>query len=583
VANFYQDNKDIIFHLNNMDLSKIVAFREKNFAEKTQFSEAPADYKDAMENFAMVLDVVGEISGDFIAPRAPEVDKEGAEFSDGEVKYAKGTAEAIDRLRKADLMGFTLPRRFGGLNLPKTMYSMAIEMVSRADASLMNIFGLQEISETIYRFGSEDQKERFLPRFARGEVMGAMALTEPNAGSDLQAVNLKGSIIANEKNGNWYLNGVKRFITNGCAQISLVMARSEDGSSGGRGLSLFIYERDNNMRIRRIEDKLGIHGSPTCEMQFANAPAELIGQRRFGLIKYTMALMNGARLAVSAQALGIAEAAYREADIYSQSRVQFGKPICQIPAVAEMLVNMKVALEAGRSFLYETSRLVDMKDCLEEAIEQNPERKQELHEDCKRYTKYAALFTPALKAYVTEMGNKVCYDALQVHGGNGYMRDFNIERHVRDVRITNIYEGTTQLQVIAAVGGIVSGTLFDRLNDYVQENDFSQIADLYSKAQELRRCLEQALIYLKEKNDKAYQEYHERRLVEMGNDVVLSYLLCIDALKSDRKKMVAHLFITKALPQVQSCLNYILSGDYGALEFGGLVLRGCPKQVIPQA
>ncbi|MFA6408626.1 MAG: acyl-CoA dehydrogenase family protein [Gammaproteobacteria bacterium] len=563
MSNFYEDNKDIAFHLKNMDLTKIVQMREDNFAQKASFPEAPVDYKDAIDNYEKVLEITGEIAGEFIAPRAPDVDEQGAEFKDGEVIYAKGTSEAIDRLRKADLMGFTLPRKYMGLNLPKTIYAMAIEMVSRADAGLMNIFGLQEISDTIYRFGSEDQKERFLPRFSRGEVLGAMALTEPDAGSDLQAVTL----MATEKDGKWYLNGVKRFITNGCAEISLVLARSEEGSSGGRGLSLFIYERDKTMRIRRIEDKLGIHGSPTCEMQFNNSPCELIGQRRFGLIKYTMALMNGARLAVAAQALGIAEAAYREADSYAKTRIQFGKPIREIPAIYEMLTDMKVSLEAGRSFLYEAARLVDIKEGLEETIEHHPERKAELQEEQKRYTKYAALFTPALKAYTTEMGNQVCYDALQIHGGNGFMRDFNIERHVRDVRVTNIYEGTTQLQVVAAIGGVVSGVLFERLDDYEKQNDFSSVSDIHTKAKELRSYLEKALNYLKERNDKAYQEYHERRLVEMGNDVIMSYLLCIDALKLDRKKIIAHLFISKAIPRVKASMEFILSGDHSVAEF----------------
>jgi len=552
-----------------MDLSKIIAMREDNFTQKATFPEAPVDYKDAIDNYEKVLEITGEIAGDFIAPRAPDVDEQGATFNDGEVIYAKGTSEAIDRLRKADLMGFTLPRKFEGLNLPKTIYAMTIEMVSRADAGLMNIFGLQEISDTIYRFGSEDQKKRFLPRFSRGEVLGAMALTEPDAGSDLQAV----ALTATEKDGKWYLNGVKRFITNGCAEISLVLARSEEGSSGGRGLSLFIYERDKTMRIRRIEDKLGIHGSPTCEMQFNNSPCELIGQRRFGLIKYTMALMNGARLAVAAQALGIAEAAYREADSYAKTRAQFGKPIREIPAIYEMLSDMKVSLEAGRSFLYEAARLVDIKEGLEETIEHHPELKTKMQEELKRYTKYAALFTPALKAYTTEMGNQVCYDALQIHGGNGFMRDFNIERHVRDVRVTNIYEGTTQLQVIAAIGGVVSGVLFERLDDYEKENDFSSVSDIHTKAKELRNYLEKALNYLKEKNDKAYQEYNERRLVEIGNDVIMSYLLCIDALKSDRKKVIAHLFISKALPRVKASMEFILSGDHSVAEFRETVIQ----------
>lgn len=563
MSNFFRDNSDISFHLKHMDLSAIVNMRENNFTEKKQFPEAPVDLSDAVDNYGKVLEIVGEIAGEFIAPRAAQVDEEGAQLIDGEVHYAKGTAEAIDRLRKADLMGFTLPRRFGGLNFPKTIYAMAIEMVSRADAALMNIFGLQEIADTIFHFGSEDQKARFLPRFTRGEVLGAMDLTEPDAGSDLQAVALK----ASEKEGRWYLNGVKRFITNGCAKVSLVLARSEENMSGGRGLSLFIYDRDDHMRIRRIEDKLGIHGSPTCELQFNQAPAELLGQRRFGLIKYTLSLMNGARLAVAAQALGIAEAAYREADAYAASRVQFGKPIREIPAIYEMLTDMKINLEATRTLLYETGRIVDMKECLEEIAEDHPERKKEVQDDLKRYTKYAALLTPAVKAFATEMGNKVCYDALQIHGGNGYMRDFSIERLVRDVRITNIYEGTTQLQIVAAIGGIISGVIFERLDEYEKEHDFSPIADIFNKAKELRSTLQSAVNHLKEKGDKLYQTYHERRAVELGIDVVISYLLCIDALKADRKKMIAHLFISKALPRAKMNLEYITSNDHSTLEF----------------
>ncbi|MCL5261672.1 MAG: acyl-CoA dehydrogenase family protein [Gammaproteobacteria bacterium] len=559
MTNFYRDNADILFHLQNLDLTTIIKMREQNFSEKDKFKEAPADLKDALDNYDQVLDIVGEIAGEFVAPRAAEIDAVGAEFVAGEVKYAPGTLAAIDRLTKADLMGFTLPREFGGLNLPKVMYAMAIEIVSRADAALMNIFGLQEISETICNFGSAEQKSRFLPRFSRGEVLGAMALTEPDAGSDLQAVSLK----ASEHDGKWYLDGVKRFITNGCANISLVLARSEEGVSGGRGLSLFIYERDKNMRIRRIENKLGIHGSPTCEMQFNHAEAELIGQRRFGLIKYTMALMNGARLAVSAQALGIAEAAYREANAYASSRMQFGKPIRELTAVYEMLTEMKVAIEASRTFMYEAACMVDLKDGLEKIIEQNPERKDEL----KRFTKYAAFFTPAVKTHVTEMANKVCYDAIQVFGGSGFMQDFNVERHFRDVRVTNIYEGTTQLQVLAAIGGVISGVVFERLDEYEKKHDFSPVAILFEKAQNLRKILEVAVVHIKEKGDKSYQEYHERRCVEIANAVVISYLLCIDALKLDRKKIIAHLFIAKALPQAKCNLDYILSDDTSLLEY----------------
>ena len=556
--------------MKSMDISRIVNLREENFIEKDILPEAPVDVEDAVDNYDKVLEIVGEIAGEFIAPRTSDVDKEGVRLINGEVSYAQGTKDAIDRLKKSDLTGITLPRKYGGLNFPKTIYAIAIEIISRADAALMNIFGLQEIAETIYKFGSEDQKKRYLPRFSNGEVMGSMALTEPDAGSDLQSITLS----AHQKDdGKWYLNGVKRFITNGNAQISLVMARSEPGVTGGRGISLFIYERDNNMRIRRIEDKLGIHGSPTCELQFDNASAELLGQRKFGLVKYTMSLMNGARLAVVAQALGVAEAAYREAHSYAKSRIQFGKPIGEITAIYEMLTDMKVAIESGRSFLYEAARIVDIKECIEETIEHHPEQKADLQEDLKRYTKYAALFTPALKTYLTEKANKICYDALQIHGGSGYTKDYSVERLTRDVRITNIYEGTTQLQVLAAIGGIVSGVIFDILNEYESDYDFSAIADGFNQAKELRSYLETAIVYIQEKEDKLYQEYHERRLVEMGNDTIISFLLCIDALKSDRKKKVAQLFIAKALPRCMAMRDYILSGDRSMLEFHGDVVE----------
>ena len=558
MSNFYRDNADILFHMTHMDLTRVIELKEDNFSGKDEFPYAPADVTDAMDNYDRVLEIVGEIAGEFVSPRAAEVDEEGARFENGEVVYAKGTAEALDRLKKADLMGFTLPRKYGGINLPKTVYSIAIEMISRADASLMNIFGLQEIADTIFHFGSEDQKNRFLPRFTSGEVMGSMALTEPDAGSDLQSIVLKAS---QDESGQWLLNGVKRFITNGCADISLVMARSEEGSGGGRGISLFIYERDPNMKIRRIEHKLGIHGSPTCEMQFNNAPAELLGKRKMGLVKYTMSLMNGARLGVAAQAVGIAEAAYQEARDYAVSRQQFKKPIHDFTAIYEMLTDMKVNIEGARSLLYETSRIVDIKEGLEHRSQTHPEAQKDLKEDIKRYAKYAALFTPIVKAYAAEMANKVCYDAIQVHGGVGYTCEFDVERLYRDVRITNIYEGTTQLQVVAAIGGVVGGVVSERLNEFESDNDFSPVADLFNAAMTFRTQLEKAVSHIKDKKDAIYQEYHSRRLVEMATDTVMSYLMCIDALKSDRKKKVAAVFISKAGPRIIANLNTILSGD----------------------
>ena len=564
MTNFYQDNPDILFHLSQMDLSQIVELKEDSFAEKGTFAEAPNDLDDAVDNYKRVLDIVGEIAGQFVAPRAPEVDAIGAKWNNGEVTYAPGTIESIDRLKKADLLGFTIPRKYGGLNLPKTVYSIAIELISRADASLMNIFGLQEIADTILKHGSEDQKDRFLPRFTSGEVLGSMALTEPDAGSDLQAVALKAQ---QNDDGKWHLNGVKRFITNGCAQISLVMARSEEGTTGGKGISLFIYERDKNMKIRRIEEKLGIHGSPTCELQFNNAPAELLGKRRMGLIKYTMSLMNGARLGVSAQAVGIAEAAFRAAKSYAHDRIQSKKRIEEFSAVYEMLTDMQTDIEAGRSLLYETSRLVDLKEGIEEKIEKDPDQQATYRNELKKYTKYASFFTPLTKSYATEMGNRVCYQSLQIHGGVGYTCDFDIERLYRDVRITNIYEGTTQLQVVAAISGVVTGVVFERLDEYENNNDFTAVADIFEQARGFRSQLEEAVSHIKNKGDAKYQEFHARRLVEMATDTILSYLLCLDALKVDRKKKVAQIFISKAFYRIQQKKEYILSDDLCIINY----------------
>jgi len=558
VSNSFLDNSDIRFHLRNMDLTRVVRLKEHDFAESGKVAYAPRDHEDALDNYWRVLEVVGDISAQFIAPRAREVDRQGASFKDGEVRYAPGTQEALERLAKADLMGFTLPRQYGGINFPKTIYSMAIEVISRADASLMNLFGLQEIADTIAKFGSEEQKHKYLPRFCTGETSGAMALTEPDAGSDLQSIALRADL---EQDGTWRLNGVKRFITNGCADVSLVMARSEAKVSGGRGISLFIYERNQNMKIRRIEKKLGIHGSPTCELQFNNAPAELLGKRKMGLVKYTMSLMNGARLGVAAQAVGIAEAAYREAYAYARDRTQFKKPILEFAAVYEMLTDMRVSIEAGRSLLYETSKVVDIKEGLEDKIERYPELKDDLKEDLKRYTKWASLLTPMVKGFTSEMVNKVCYDAIQVHGGTGYTTDFNVERYYRDARITNIYEGTTQLQVIAAIGGVMTGVVTDVLNVYEDSHDFEPVRELFDQARTFRVWLEEAVSHVKAKNDPAFQEYHARRIVDMAADTIMSYLTCIDGLHSSRKEDVAKAFISKVKPRLRSWHDAVMSDE----------------------
>jgi hypothetical protein len=515
------------------------------------------DVEDALDSYKKILGLVGEICADHLAPRAAEIDEEGVALENGEVRYAKGTAEALELFAKADLMGFCLPRKYGGLNCPTTILSIAAEISSRADGSFLN-FGLQQdIGETLNKFGSEEQKAKVLPILASGKAGSSMVLTEPDAGSDLQAVMMKATLDAS---GSWRLNGVKRFITNGCGKYALVLARSEDGSKGAGGLSFFLYERDKHMTIRRLENKLGIHGSPTCELQFNDAPATLVGERRRGLIKYTMWLMNSARLGIAAQAVGIAEAAYREARKYASERIQFGAAIDTLPPVYEMLTEMRVAIEAGRTLLYETARFVDMKEGLEHAGELHPEKSAELKSELKKYSRLASLFTPMVKAYNTEMANKVAYDAIQIHGGTGYMKEFGVERHYRDARITNIYEGTTQLQIVAAIGGITSGAAMEVFDEYETE-DYSHAADLFKQTKKARNMLEKAIVHIKGLENEEIATYHSRRLVEMATDIVQSYLLLRDAKHEERKLKVAELFIKKAAVRVEMNMNFILSAE----------------------
>ncbi|MDR2923508.1 MAG: acyl-CoA dehydrogenase family protein, partial [Treponema sp.] len=470
----------------------------------------------------------------------------------------------LDMLAKADMMGFVIPRQYGGLNMPNTILTIAADIVSRADGSFLN-FGLQQDNAgTINKFASEDQKTRYLPKLCSGEWDSAMVLTEPDAGSDLQSANLKAVL---GEDGQWRLNGVKRFITNGCGTIGLVLARSEEKGKGARGLSFFIYKRDDKMIIRRLEHKLGIHGSPTCELQFNNAPAELLGERQRGLTKYTLWLMNNARLGVAAQGVGIAEAAYREADLYAAKRIQFGAPIRELPAVFEMLTEMKVAVEAGRSLLYETARFVDLKEALEEYSEKHPEEKGEITEDKKKYGKYAGFFTPLVKAYATEMANKVANDAIQIHGGTGYMKEFNAERHYRDARITNIYEGTTQLQVVAAIGPVTSGVAQMVMDEYDKAN-YTHSPELLAKVRDARKVFEEALEYAKSYEGHSpssegaqFLTYHSRRLVEMATDLILSYLLLRDGNHSERKQKVAAVFIAKMPSRIKANRDFIMGED----------------------
>jgi 3-(methylthio)propanoyl-CoA dehydrogenase len=559
VDNFFTDNADIQWHFNHLDLQDVVAGIEDGYRQAEQYDDAPVSYEDALAGYRTVLSMAGAIAAKEIAPLAPEVDRKGAHFDNGVVRYAKGTEKAMRILAQAGLMGCMLPRRFGGLNFPGLLYSMAIEMVSQADASLMNLFGLQDIAETLFEFGDDALKSKYLPLFASGKVTGAMILTEPDAGSDLQAVRLKA---VPQPDGGWKLYGVKRFITNGCADVSLVLARSEEGSLDGRGLSMYVCEKCPELVVRRIENKLGIHGSPTCELQFNGVPAELVGQRRLGLIRYVMALMNGARVAVAGQAIGIAQAAYEEALKYARKRVQFKQPIIEFPQVYDLLARMKASIQVARAIAYEASRMVDLRRMLEHKAEGNPELRARL----KEVMSCASVLTPMAKAYASEMAVQVTYDAIQIHGGAGYMREFSVERLSRDARITTIYEGTTQLQVVGAMVGITSGALANYLAQLGERAFRPELMKLASLAREARERLAYSVLFLKNMNDRAYSDLMARRLVDMACDCLGAHLVLVQAEKDAQRTPLAAKVIGEAMPRIRMLADYVSSGDRLVIE-----------------
>jgi alkylation response protein AidB-like acyl-CoA dehydrogenase len=589
MPNFFTDNEDIRFLFRHIDLASLAEMCEEGFKFAKEFDSAPADGEEAVRNYEMVLNEIGRLSAEFIAPRAEGIDLEGNILNeDGSVTYATGMREALDKLAKAEVMGFTLPHRFGGLNFPNLIYSIAIEIVSRADASLMNIFGLQGIAETIDAFASEDIRKRYLPQFADGKVTGAMVLTEPDAGSDLQAVKLRAF---QDEDGRWFLHGVKRFITNGCGEVLLVLARSEPERSGGLGLSLFICERGPSVKIRRLENKLGIHGSPTCEIFFDNTPCELIGERQRGLVTYVMSLMNGARIGVAGQGLGIAEAAYRVARDYGASRKQFGVAIEKLPAVRDMLTDMKIAVEAGRALLYETSRIVDIEIVLEKRLEYNPpkdkDEKKELKQESKTVKRIAGMLTPMSKYFCSEMANRVCYDAIQVLGGSGYMKDYPVERHARDARITSIYEGTSQLQIVAAVRGVCNGTAERYMKQLAEAEYDAGVSDLLDILAEGREQLAEAVTFVKEQGTE-YMDLYGKDLVDIAIELINGYLFCHQASTKvdmqipasgegaqpadrtvsmkDRKTKIAKRFVKRNAPRIAARVRTVCMGDKSTFE-----------------
>lgn len=563
MANYYTEHPEIEFHLNHPLMKRIVDLKERNYADKDKFEEAPVNYEDAIENYKRILDITGEVAGDTLAPNSEAVDLEGPHLIDNRMHYASKTLENFEATRKAGLWGVSMPRRYGGLNLPNVVFSMMSEMISAGDGGFQNLWSLQSCIDTLYEFGSEEQCQKYIPRICAGETM-SMDLTEPDAGSDLQRVMLKASFDAKEK--CWRLNGVKRFITNGDSDIHLVLARSEEGTKDGRGLSMFIYDkREGGVDVRHIEHKLGIHGSPTCELVYKNAKAELCGSTRMGLIKYVMALMNGARLGIAAQSVGVSQEAYNEALAYAKDRAQFGKKIINMPPVYDMLSRMKAKLDAGRSLLYQTARYVDIYKALEDIARDeklSPEERQEM----KKYTRLADAFTPIAKGMNSEYVNQNAYDGISVHGGSGFIMEYKCQRLFRDARIFSIYEGTTQLQVVAAIRYITNGTYLSIIREMLEEEVSVEMEPLRKLITTLVEDYEAAVNKVKENENQDVQDFLARRLYDMTTEIIMSLLIIADASKAPELfAKSAHVFVKMTEENVIGKVAYINNFDVSDL------------------
>src|SRR5574344_110738 len=556
MANYYTDHPELEFHLHHPLMKRIVELVERNYADKDTYADAPVDYEDAIENYKRILDITGDVAANVVEPNSESVDLEGPHLENGRMIYASKTFENLDVTRKAGLWGISMPRRYGGLNLPNTTFSMLSEVISAADAGFQNIWSLQSCIDTLYEFGSEEQRQKYIPRICAGETM-SMDLTEPDAGSDLQRVMLKAT---QDGDGTWRLNGVKRFITNGDSDIHLVLARSEEGTKDGRGLSMFIYDKKNGgVNVRRIEHKLGIHGSPTCELVYKNAKAELCGNTRLGLIKYVMALMNGARLGIAAQSVGAEQAAYEEGLAYAQERAQFGQKIVEFPAVYDMLSRMKAKLDAGRSLLYQTARYVDIYKALEDISRERkltPEERAEM----KTYTRLADAFTPISKGMNSEYATQNAYDAISIHGGSGCIMEYKSQRLYRDARIFSIYVGTTQLQVVADIRYVINGTYMSIIKDMLQTEVCDCVKPLQTRVAKLVEQYEDALNYVKEANNQDMHDFLARRLYDITAEIIMSLLIIEDATRAPELfKKSANVYVRMTEEDVLGKVAYIKS------------------------
>ena len=559
MANYYSDHPEIGFHLNHPLMKRIVELKERDYEDAKTYADAPVDYEDAIENYKQVLDITGDVAANIIAPNSESVDLEGPHLENGRMIYASKTYENLDATRKAGLWGISMPRRYGGLNLPNVTFSMLSEIISAADAGFQNIWSLQSCIDTLYEFGSEEQRQKYIPRICEGEGM-SMDLTEPDAGSDLQRVMLKATY--DEENQCWRLNGVKRFITNGDSDIHLVLARSEEGTKDGRGLSMFIYDkRDGGVDVRHIEHKLGIHGSPTCELTYKNAKAELCGDRKLGLIKYVMALMNGARLGIAAQSVGVEQEAYNEALAYAKERAQFGQKIIEFPAVYDMLSRMKAKLDAGRSLLYQTARYVDIYKALED-IQRDRKLTPEERAEMKKFSRLADAFTPLAKGMNSEYAYQNAYDAISVHGGSGFIMEYKCQRLFRDARIFSIYEGTTQLQVVAAIRYITNGTYLSIIKEMLEQEVAENLKLLQARVTAIVNIYEETLESVKNAASQEMQDFLARRLYEMTADIIMSLLILDDATRAPELfEKSAQVYVRHAEAEVAQHAAYVKAFD----------------------
>jgi len=570
MANFYKDNEDIQFLFDHFDVARLANIVEEGFRFSKEFDFAPSDAADTIDNYRRILCSVGEIAAQIVAPTAEETDKVGNKLNeDGSVTYAPGIANAIRRLGQADLMGFTLPYRFGGLNCPNLIYTMSNEIISRSDASLMNIYGLQGIAETINAFASEEIKQQYLPPMASGAWTGAMVLTEPDAGSDLQSVKTRAY---QDPEGNWYVRGVKRFITNGCGQVLLVLCRTEPEITDGRGLSVILVERGPRVKVRRLENKLGIHGSPTCEIFFDDAPGKLIGERQRGLITYVMSLMNGARIGIAAQSLGIGEAAFRVARDYAHSRKQFDTAIENFPAVRELLVDMSLDVQAARALTYYAAFCMDIelgalrKLELGDTSKLSSDQKKALRSESRKYKGFNKMLTPMAKYYASEMSMRVSNSSMAVLGGSGYMKDYPVERYLRDSRITTIYEGTTQLQVVAATAGVLSGTAQEVVGELLARSWPADLAELVEQIRAGLGILNEAIAFTKAQSGSSYKDLYARKLVDMGVYLIVAALFCDQATAGEKKKAVARRWLADKMPVIRMLKEQVHSGDQSIVD-----------------